>query len=370
MLLIYLIVRIEVVHEAALWQLGWMGDLVSDPDAALKTGRYELIGGILLAAAWGLGTYRSRDELELDLVTRAVAGPFAVVTFVVIVGVITGRSGEIGRAGVAFYAAEIVALACSQLALSGATLGEVRSGGIVAVLLSATAAGVAVLLVILTVGVLLLGPIVGPPIGEALTFTLTLILTPIAWVVTSIFSALFGHLKPPEPMALPTAALGDQNAAKTAEGHPSWYDAAVVVFRVVAVVVIVGAAAALAWVALRFRRKRAAKDEAFTVTSVGSFGDDLRGLFGSMFRRGGREQSAAGHGIVRLYLEVLSRAERDARPRGPGETAAEFAPVLTTTYRAEVTNDITHAFEEARYAGRDPDDPVLQDLRERWGLVR
>jgi hypothetical protein len=71
-----------------------------------------------------------------------------------------------------------------------------------------------------------------------------------------------------------------------------------------------------------------------------------------------------------LYLDVLSRSERDGHPRGPGETPSEFAPVLTSAYGSPVTDDITRAFEEARYAGREPDERLVHDLHERWKLVR
>src|SRR6185437_15630390 len=106
--------------------------------------------------------------------------------------------------------------------------------------------------------------------------------------------------KPPEPLALPSTTFADPNATKPAEGHPGWYDTLVVVFRVVALIALVAGAAALAWVALRFRRKRPAKDESFVTSGAGGLGEDLRSLWGSMFRRGERVQGAAGLGMTRL----------------------------------------------------------------------
>ena len=48
------------------------------------------------------------------------------------------------------------------------------------------------------------------------------------------------------------------------------------------------------------------------------------------------------------------------------ETAREFAPELRITFASPVTDDITRAFEAARYAGREPDARAIEDLRRRW----
>ncbi|MGH7753015.1 MAG: DUF4129 domain-containing protein, partial [Gemmatimonadales bacterium] len=52
--------------------------------------------------------------------------------------------------------------------------------------------------------------------------------------------------------------------------------------------------------------------------------------------------------------------------RRPGETPAEFAPVLEDTFHRPVTDEITHAYEQARYAGREPDGAALAALEHRW----
>ena len=117
------------------------------------------------------------------------------------------------------------------------------------------------------------------------------------------------------------------------------------------------------------RRARELRPADESATGAGSLGDDLRSLLGSLFRRGERHRSDGAAGVSRLYLEVLARAERDARPKLIGETAGEFAPVLSETFRTDVTDDITHTFEQARYAGREPDARTLRDLEQRWRSV-
>jgi len=52
-------------------------------------------------------------------------------------------------------------------------------------------------------------------------------------------------------------------------------------------------------------------------------------------------------------IEVLQRAEATGYPREPGSTPNEFAPTLVTAFHTPVTDEITAAFEQARYAGRD-----------------
>jgi hypothetical protein len=40
--------------------------------------------------------------------------------------------------------------------------------------------------------------------------------------------------------------------------------------------------------------------------------------------------------------------------------------VLNQTFATPVTDDITKAFEAARYAGREPDARTIEELRRRW----
>ena len=64
---------------------------------------------------------------------------------------------------------------------------------------------------------------------------------------------------------------------------------------------------------------------------------------------------------VNLWLNFT-----DFGPGVFGITAAEFAPELAETFHTPVTDEITAAFQEARYAGRDPDPRTLADLERRW----
>ena len=69
---------------------------------------------------------------------------------------------------------------------------------------------------------------------------------------------------------------------------------------------------------------------------------------------------------MRLYLEVLESARQAGTPRAASRTPHEFAPALIDAFHRDVTDEITAAFEHARYAGRAPDPAALADLRRRW----
>ena len=368
MLLIYAIVRYTVAGDIALWELSWVGEFIrgnTDPSA----GGRAFFAAMLLIALWARTSIRFRDEVEVESITRQVGVPFAVVTLLMLAGTGTSRAPEIARAGAAFYALAVVALAMSQLSLSGATIGHVRSGGITAVLLASTVGVVLAGLLIAGLVFGLLGPLLGPAIGRVVTNVLTIVLTPFSWLLSNFFKLLFSGssgLPNLNPAAGPAQKPGAPEGAYS-PAHKFAIDA----LRGLALLIVIGAAAGGIWLFIRLRnRVRGAHREDHAVGAAGSFGDDVRDLFGALFHRGPSRGSGSASEMAKLYLEVLRRAEQNGQPRIPGETPAEIAPRLTTTFRTQVTDDITRAFEEARYAGREPDPRTLAELQQRWNGVR
>jgi hypothetical protein len=63
---------------------------------------------------------------------------------------------------------------------------------------------------------------------------------------------------------------------------------------------------------------------------------------------------------------VLARAEERGHARKLDRTPDEHAPELRRIFDSSVTDDITLAFEQDRYAGREPDPAFLSELEERW----
>ncbi len=367
--LIYLLIRIEAVGDFAIWDFSWIGDFLTNAEQTTQAGGHALVGGILLIATWARTTLRSGDEVEMDSIPRSFAIPFAVVTVVLILGAASDRSGEVGRAGGGFYTMAILSLVSSQLAMSGVTFGEVRAGSTAGILLGGTAVVAVAALLLIGLATTLLGPTIGPIISGATQWILTIILTPFAWILEKIFSALFGDSNP-FPTLTDTvinrsdeAANPDKVAERSAAGKAGLF-----ILRSFALLVFFAVVAACVTVFVRLRKRRLPETEAARqAAAAGSFRDDLGSMFRSLFRRSHpKPDGFASTEATRLYLEVLARAEKAGHVRPGGETASEFAPELKAAFVTPVTDDITLAFESARYAGREPDPRTIAELRQRW----
>lgn len=367
-LLVYLLVRVTVAGDVAVWDFTWLTDFMGDAQTTAERGGRAIVGGLLLSLTWARATFRSSDEVELESVSRSVAIPFALVTGFVVFGAATDRSGEIGRAGAAFYVFAILALACSQLALSGATFGEVRAGGTAGLLLAGTAGAAVVVLLVVGLVTSVLGPIIGPVIGAAVEWTLTIILTPFAWVLTRLVEMLLQGNNPfpslTEPVVNASRDAGEDGGGERSVAGK----AGLFLMRTLALLLMIGAAALLATVFVRLRKRRRPRlADGREASAAGDFRSDIGAMLRSLFnRRSARPSGYATTEATRLYLEVLAKAEHEGHPRPDGETAREFAPALQATFAKPVTDDITRAFEAARYAGRPPDLRSIEELRRRW----
>ncbi|MEO6398746.1 MAG: DUF4129 domain-containing protein [Tepidiformaceae bacterium] len=372
LLLIYAVVRLEVARDLNVWDLSWMTDFVRDSHSAAETGGHALIAAVLFIATWIRVSYRASDEIEMENIPRSVGWGFVLVTGLVVFGAGTDRSGEIARGGALFYAVAVLALASSQLALSGVTIGDKRAGGVVTALLVGTAAvSLAALLVFgLLFGVL--APVLGPILGSIVQAVLTVLLTPVAWVLTKLFELILRDANPFANLA-DTLRTGAGDAKEPGQGEHSFLgQAAIYALRAFALLVILALAGAALALFMRFRRRPPPGDGADARMSIaGTAGDDVRAFFRSLFpRRGSKHSTFASTETTRLYLDVLAEAEEDGTVRAAGETPAEFAPTLADRYRDDVAREITKAFESARYAGRELDPRTLAELRERWRSVR
>ena len=371
--LIYLLLRIEVAGDVAVWNFAWIGDFIRDASETLERGGRGLFGGMLLLAAWARGSFRSDEELEMETVAKSLALPFLIVIVVVIFGAPTDRVGEIGRVAAGFFAVAVLALASSQLALSGTNIGELRSGGITAVLLGGTAAVALLGFVVFGVVAALVGPTVGPIVSSSIEWTLTILLTPLAWALSALFERLFSGENPFADLA-DNAQLQIDDTGNPNAGDPSVIErGSLYGMRILALLVMAAVAAVFVTVFVRLRRRYDQSKVADGASgSAGSATGDLRNFLRSFIP--GRRHHAHVSGdseATRLYIEVLERAAREGHPRADGDTAREFAPVLEETYHAgPVVDEITAAFEEARYAGREPDARTIAALRERWREVR
>ncbi len=374
LLLLYGALRLQYAGDLALWDFGWLTDFV------IRTGTIKewipavMTSSFLLVLLWAWAAWRSRSGVWIENAPRALAPPFALVTVALLISAGSEQAEYVTRAGVVFYGVALAALACSQLSQSGSSMGSLRSGSVTTALLIGTAAFAAL-------GVLLVGVLLEPLIdflstpasvvGRAIAWFLTYaFFIPIAWVLTNFFEFILwllgagGETEPPQieapvpPETGETESIGDGDslAARAAR----YTLAGGTIFLGVAFV------AALIFILAVLRRRAGDRGlDASESEAVGSLGEDLRGAARNLLRRE-RRREPAGEGVTRLYLEVLESARREGRARREGQTPHEFAPVLITAFHQDVTDEITAAFEYARYSGRPPDESTLADLRRRW----
>ena len=367
---LYGTIRLEFAHDFAIWNMGWIPDFMRNSEETARRGGHAITGSLLIFLAWVRASSHSSDDVDLEMVPRHLAVPFGLVTIMLILSAMTDRTGEIGRGGAAFYAFAVVTLAASQTARSGATMGEVRAGGVTAAMLGGVAATATVLLLLFALFIGIVGPTLGPPLGAAAEQLLTWILTPPAWLLERFFALIF-HGASPIPQINPGPRLLEPGKPEEiAKQTPIYAKLGVVVLRMVTLAIVAAVVAGVIAFALKVRSRSKTRElNAGVSSTVGSMGDDIGALLRPLFHRGPPKRSATGEGVIRLYSEVLLKASDMGLERPAGETPAEFAPELADTFNTPVTDDITAAFQEARYAGRDPDPHALADLERRWRQV-
>jgi hypothetical protein len=370
--LVYTLTSLETTGGLRAWTFGWLPDFYRDPEATMRAGAPAIVAILLLAGAWARGSARAEQDLDLEAHPRTLFVPFAVVITCAVLGAGSARAGELATLSAAFFAVAVVSLAASQLALGGATLGTLRSGGITATLLVGAAVASVAGFLIFGVAARLLGPTVAPAVGTAIETVLVILLTPIAWVLAAIFERLFQGANPFEAFQPPAPVVveGDPQAVPA---EPSVAErVGLFGLRTLALVGVTAVVLGIivAWTRIR-RRYAAIRERSAVAAGAGGLGEDLRALLRALRPgRGATRPAAGGSAAARLYLDVLEDAEHRGRHREPSQTPHEFAPVLHDTFDTQVTDDITAAFEEARYAGREPDRASVAELERRWRALR
>ena len=184
---------------------------------------------------------------------------------------------------------------------------------------------------------------------------------------------LFGGANPLQNFDLPNTATqaARQAGPERTEERSAWKAVGSFVASVAVFALLVVPPALAIYLVARFRRRRRRLLEAdFASARAGGLREDASDLLRSLFRRGTKEAPDSASAARRLYREVLAQAEHAGQARGAGETAEEFAPRLEETFHSGVTDEITAAFEQARYAGREPDARTVAELERRWRAAR
>jgi hypothetical protein len=365
---VYGFIRVTYAGDLALWDFAWVADFIEDSETATGAGSHAAIATLMLIVLWLRQSLRSVDDLDLEAMPRIIGPLFAFVTVIAVLGAMTARAGEVGRAAAAFYAVAIPALAFSQLALSGVTLGQVRAGGITATLLAGTVAATLACVAVAGLALAVFGPTVGPVLDRTIEIVLTIILTPPAIVLAWFFDLIFPDEAPRLNIEPSLTSPGGTEEGDTG-GDDGWSAKKIGAagFRTLLILGVMLAIIAVVGYFTRLRKRVQEREEEGPVrAAVGSLGEDFGGLWRSLRPRRTHALEPAGAGVARLYREVLERAEMTGHPRKPAETPSEFAPVLESTFHRPVTDEITHAYEQARYAGREPDPATLAALERQW----
>jgi len=370
--IVYTAAGLEATGDLSAWTFRWLPDFYREPEATMRAGAPAVAATLILAAAWARGAIRSDQDFDLEGHPRTLFIPFAIVIAAAVLGAGSSRAGDLATLTAAFFAVAVLSLACAQLALGGATLGTVRAGGVAGALLGGVAAVAVVGFLLFGVAARLLGPTVVPAVGAAVEAVLIVVLTPVAWALTAIFEHLFGGIDPFEGLNRAIEQAGQQSRGEPAGDTSVAEQVGLFGLRTLALLVFVGllAGIVLAWTRAR-RRYARLREASASAGAAGSLRDDIRSMLGALFRgRAGGRPSPGDSAAARLYLEVLDDAEHRGRPRQPSQTPHEFAPVLHQTFMTAVTDDITRAFELARYGGREPGPAELAELERRWRDVR
>lgn len=373
---LYGALRLSYANDLALWDFGWLADFVLETGTVKGAIPPILVSGFFLLFTWARAAWRARGGVWLEAAPRSLVIPFALVTVALVLTAGSEQAAVVTRGGVVFYGVALGALACSQLAQSGSTIGGVRSGGVATAMLAGTAAFA--VLGVLVVGVLLepLVDVLTTPFTVAVRsiawFITWVIFFPIAWVLTHFFEFIFGLLGGGDgetpPIQLPEAPPAAEEGGPGGEDEGESLASRVTRYSLAGGAIFLGLAIVVGVIFLiAMLQRRSERDEAGEVESerVGNLGEDLRDVARNLFRRE-RRREPFGEGVLRLYLEVLEAARRAGTPRADSQTPQEFAPLLASALDREVTDEITDAFVDARYAGRVPDEATLTELRSRW----
>ena len=375
-LLLYGTFRIEFAGDLALWDWSWVADFLRSAEATTRDGAPAIFGGFFLIVCFARAAWRGGEDLELEAVPASLGIWLVLVLVVVIFGANSDRGAEIGRGAAAFFAFAVIAMALSQSALSGATIGRIRAGGVTGLLILGTVVATLLGLIVFGFFVGVAGDEIGAVIYTVVGAVAFVILTPVAWGLSWLFGLLIpegaffnqlvndGILGEPEPLA------GEDDA--TDEGEAAWQRFLRFLVRLgligIAAAIVIG----LLVLVIRIKRRGERLREADPVHSTaGSLGADLAAGIRSLFSRG-RHDAAVGarEGIYGLYAEILEDAGRRGTTRPPSRTPEEHAPALVAVYHTGVTDEITLAFEQARYAGRETDPHRVAELQRRWEQSR
>lgn len=358
--------RIEFAGDFAIWDFRWAFDFIAGRGVEAVELPRPITGALLIVITWVRGTWRSLSDVEFESAPRQLAVPAGIVIIASVLGAASSNDDLIARGAIAFFAVALVALAFSQSALSGATFGDVRAGGVTTTLLVGSAS--AAILGVIAFG-LVFGVFSGP-IADALLSAMGFVLLITVVPIVAVAQWLVGLISLDSGIFTPPGGLtgSDELPEDEVEERGTFERSVLALVRAAAlgvgVLVLVGIVLLFAG---RWRRYRRRVEVDVTVSASGSLREDVGSLLGNLFRR--RHGDPDWHSpdpIVRLYHRILTAAHELGHDRNPGETPAEFAPQLRVTFANPVTDDVTRALEADLYGSRGAPSATIEELENRW----
>lgn len=376
--LLYLILRIEVAGEPYLWELGWLGDLLSDPGGTLEGRAGEVTVVVLLGAVWLRGVLRGARDLTFEGLLAEVSVGLVVVLLAAALAPAVDAPGAVAWLPVPYMVVGLLALALAHLRpvvadrrrpflgawaiWTGGSLGAIAGLALLAASLDlswfgAVADGLA---------------LAARSVAVAVEFVLSPLILALGWTAERLIDWLVRGdeftLEPPDGGEL-TRQLKERDA------EPSrWSEVLGYVVRSGLVALAVAVALTALWFAFgRLRRRREDEVEVREQVEMEAGGplSDLRAILsGALGRLRGRPGDLRGRDAIgRLYGSVLRRAAAQGVPRPPSATPLEFAPRLEAHFGSAVPAAISRAYAEARYGRRPPARAELERLRAGWDEV-
>lgn len=371
--LLYLILRVDIAGEPYLWKMGWLVDLLSDPEKALQGHSGAVTEVCVLGGVWVWSVMRGARELTLERVLDEVSLGLLVVLLAAALAPAADAPPALRWLPVPYMAIGLTALALTHLQSVEASqqpfLGAwtLWTGGSLSII----------------AGLATLAAFFDPPSFQAIGHAVTAALEGLALLIlfiTTPFIFAFGWLM--EHLIDWLVGGGIAPEAKDAgqaltppepeQGEPAgWLRMLGYALRSGVVVLAIAAALSAFWFAFRWlSHRREASDVAEERLLVeGSPPTGLRTLLSGTLGRLRRRTARGRRGrdaIGRLYFSMLQRAEAEGIPRPPAATPLELAPLLERHFASAVPRTISQVFCEARYGQRLPPPTEVKRLRSRW----
>jgi hypothetical protein len=373
---IVLIAHFEYDAGAWLWELGWLGDLISAPGKTLGDHGNVTAGVIAIVAIWLRGIMRGRQPIEFDDVLASASIGIIVMAVAALTSPDARWPGSFGVLTMLYAVLALAALAVYQTPDEDVPLSDF-AGRWATTIGGVTGAAACITLVALAVDPDAFGFLT--PAGDVLRtvgkYAALVTLAPLFFAIDGVFrffawllGLIFGSSQefepqPPEPGPQPETEQDGEQAL--------WETIIRWIFTGGAITVVVALTVIALWFAFRKFARRPARDprdRRESVEASSTLGDDFAALWDSFrgrFRRRPRPDAGSIE-IRRLYAEMLDRAADGGLERGAAVTPMQFAPPLDAHFASHAPTTITEAFAESRYGEHVVDDERVRELRHQW----